>query len=292
MTPAHNLVISVAEKISLPDVYHQIRNLIAMSDAKIDHFVDVISHDSMLAARIIRIANSRFFGYSRKADSVKEAISLIGVIQLHDLLLSSLAIRAFSGIPDNIINQETFWRSSVFCGITARLLAKKNRLPTSERLFTSALLHEIGHIVMYAKIPEQVQDVLYKSEQIKKPLYLLEREKFGFDYGQVGCEIMQLWHLPESYCDIATYHMEPGKAQNNKVEICIVNLARSVMLEEEIYHDQAIESPDNKSNSLMNNRLTEQDVEVIKTKAQLYVDDVMDCLWPFARKVEEKRVII
>ena len=292
MTPAHNLVISVAEKITLPDVYHHISNLVITPEAKIDDFVAVINLDNALAARIIRIANSRFFGYSRKANTVKQAISLIGVIQLHDLLLSSLAIRAFSGIPAEVINQEAFWRSCVYCGITARLLAKKCMLPASERLFISGLLHEIGHIVMYAKIPEQAQDILFESEQSNKPLFLLERAKLGFDYGQVGSEIMRLWKLPDSYCDIPTYHMEPEKAQNNKIEIEIVNLSRLIMLAEELNSDQIVDSFLNNPIHLISTKLTKQDVEQIKSNARLYVDDVMDCLWPFSRNAAEDCVIL
>ena len=292
MTPAHNLLKSVAEKIPLPAVYHSIKGLIETPDATIDDFVEVINHDPALAARIIRMANSQFFGYSRKASTVKQAISLIGVIQLHDLLLSSLAIRAFSGIPADVINLEAFWRSCAYCGITARLLARKCMLPASERLFTSGLLHEIGHIVMYAIIPEQTQDVLFESQESNKPLYLLEREKIGFDYGQVGSEIMQLWHLPEKYCDIARYHMEPEKAENNKIEIKLVNLARSIMLAEEDSSEAAVDSIIKKHNSLINKKLTRQDVEAIKNNAQHYVDDVMGCLWPFSRNVAEDYVIL
>ncbi len=287
MNPAHSLITSVAEKISLPDVYQRVRGLILIPDATIEDYVEVIDLDSALAARILRITNNRFFGYFRKANTVKEAISLIGVIQLHDLLLSSLAIRAFSGIPEDVFNQKAFWRGCVYCGITAKLLAKKSRVPASERLFTSGLLHEIGHIVMYAQIPEQTQDVLLESKQSNKPLYILEREKLGFDYGQVGGEIMRLWHLPESYCDIATYHMEPEKAQNNKIEITIVNLARSVMLAEEMNSELAIDSILSKSDKLVNAKLTLKDVEKIKTEAYLYVDEVMDCLWPSSLNSQE-----
>ena len=60
MNPAHNLVKSVAEKVTLPDVYHRIRNLMAVPDAEIDDFVEVINTDSALAARIVRIADSTF----------------------------------------------------------------------------------------------------------------------------------------------------------------------------------------------------------------------------------------
>ena len=67
MTPAHNLIKSVAEKIPLPEVYHSIKGLVVTPDAKIEDFVEVINRDPALATRIIRMANSQFFGYSRKA---------------------------------------------------------------------------------------------------------------------------------------------------------------------------------------------------------------------------------
>ncbi|MFW5443274.1 MAG: HDOD domain-containing protein [Methylococcaceae bacterium] len=285
MTPAHNLVVSVAEQITLPDVYHQISDMVISPGTKIDDFVDVVNFDNALAERIIRIANSHFFGYSRKAHTVKQAISLIGVMELKDLLLSSLAIRAFSGFPVDVINQELFWRSCIYCGITARLLAKKCMLPASGGLFTAGLLHEIGHIVMYTKTPELAQDVMCESEQNNQPLFIVEREKLGYDYGQVSSEIMRLWHLSDSYCDIAIYHMEPEKAQKNKFENQIVNLARSLMLAEELNPEQAVDPFLNKSTDLIKDILTVQDVETIKTNARLYVDDVIDCLWPFSRKV-------
>lgn len=290
MNPAHNLITSVTEKITLPDVYHRIRELIERPDARIDDFVDAISFDPALVTRIIRIANNPFFGYSRKVDTVKQAISLIGVIQLHDVLLSSLAIRAFSGIPTDIINQKMFWRSSVYCGITSKLLAKKYMLPTGERLFTSGLLHEIGHLVMYAKIPDQIQDVLFESEQSEKPLYLLERESLGFDYGQLGSEIMQFWRLPVSYCEMSMYHIEPERAENNKIEITLVNLARSIMLAGEQDTENAIDSILKESNNLLENGLTKQELEKIISDAKSYIDEVMECLWPFVMNISQDPV--
>jgi HD-like signal output (HDOD) protein len=71
MTPAHSLITSIAEKINLPDVYLRVRDLIIMPDATIDDYVEVINNDSALAARIIRITNSRFFCYLNKAKKVK-----------------------------------------------------------------------------------------------------------------------------------------------------------------------------------------------------------------------------
>ena len=290
MRPAHNLLTDLAEKIPLPAVYHSIRGLIARPDAKMEDFVEVINLDPALAIRIIRIANSQFFGYPRKAFTVEQAISLIGSIQLHDLLLSSLAIRAFSGIPSEVINQEVFWRSCIYCGITARLLAKKCMLPTSERLFTLGLLHEIGHLVMYAQIPELMQGLFLELQESYKPLHQLERETIGFDYGQLSSEIMQLWHLPENYCEIARYQMEPEKAKNNQIEMVLVNLARSIALDEESKPGK-VAGLINRHQALLKGQLTTDDVEQIKNKAQLHVDDVLDCLWPFPKNTVKDSVI-
>jgi non-homologous end joining protein Ku len=86
--------------------------------------------------------------------------------------------------------------------------------------------------------------------------------------------------------------MEPEKAQNNKIEIEIVNLSRLIMLAEELNSDQVVDSFLNKPTHLINNKLTKQDVAEIKTNARLYVDDVMDCLWPFSRNTAEDSVIL
>ncbi|MFW5425910.1 MAG: HDOD domain-containing protein [Methylophagaceae bacterium] len=284
MNPAHTLAATVADKITLPVVYQDIRKLISRSEATIDDFVDVISLDSTLSLRIKKIANSPFFGHSRKAETVGQAITMLGMFQIHDLLVSSLAIRAFSTISADIFNQQAFWRSCVYCGILARMLAQKCMLPAKERLFTAGLLHEIGHIVMFSKIPENMQEILIESQKNNKPVYLLEREALGFDYGEVGYEIMQLWHLPESYGAIAKFHITPKQAKEHEIEAQIVNIARSIMLDEELGIEQSAALYLN-ANSLIRDMVTVQDVNNMKINARSHVDDVMDCLWPFAKEM-------
>jgi len=290
ITSAHALVSTVAEKVALPSVYHHIRDLLAQPTASLEDFADLILLDPALSARLIKMVNSPFWAHYRKAETVQQAIVMTGTFQLHDLLLSSLAIRAFSTIPSTIFDQESFWKSSIYCGIAARMLAEKCRLSTKERLFTAGLLHEIGHIVMFTKLSEQVQEALVNSIETNTPLFTQERDSLGFDYGQVGFEIMNVWDLPHSYGDIATYHLEPTLAKGNKIEIeiQIVNLARAIMLEEDHYLDRPL-SVYLESNNLINNKISEQDVIDIQIAAHLHVDDVMDCLWPFARNISQQR---
>jgi len=101
MRPARKFVLSHAKHVTMPEVYRDFRRLVAAPDSKISDFVDVVSTDPALATRLIRIANTSFFGYSRAVHNIEQAISLIGVMQVHDVLISSLAMRAFAGIPNS-----------------------------------------------------------------------------------------------------------------------------------------------------------------------------------------------
>ncbi|MBD9357827.1 HDOD domain-containing protein [Methylomonas sp. EbA] len=129
MKAEQQFLCDLAEKISMPEVYQKIRLLLEKPDARIRDYVAVLHTDSMLTIRIIRMANSSFFGFNRKADDLYDAISLIGTIQLHDWLLSSLCMRTFCNIPGAVLDLKQFWLHAIECGIACRTLAKLSGLP-------------------------------------------------------------------------------------------------------------------------------------------------------------------
>lgn len=288
MRPAQKFAHGLVEHVTMPEVYRNFRRLIAEPDSKINDYVAVVNTDPALATRLIRIANTSFFGYSRAAHNIEQAISLIGVMQIHDVLISSLAMRAFAGIPNDIVNLTAFWESSMYCGIMSRLIAKKCRLPASQRFFSLGLFHDIGHIVMYAKRPDLAQQALMQSLQQGEALFRVEREIFGFDYGQLGCELMRLWHLPENFQEITQHHFEPEKAQHYPLETAIVHLAYAITQAEIGYIDsherQAVVSP----LAWKLTKLDENDLKPIKEEAQKYVQEVLHALWPFVEPPYKK----
>lgn len=281
MRPAQEFAHSLAQHITMPEVYRGFRRLCAAPDSKINDFVDVVNTDYALAARLIRIANTPFFGYSRTASNMEQAISLIGVMQAHDVLISSLAMRAFAGIPDVIVNLAAFWESSVHCGIVSRLIAKKCMLPASQRFFTLGLFHDIGHIVMYAKKPELAQEALIYSLRQGESLFKVEREIFGFDYGQLGCELMRLWHLPENFQEITQYHLEPDKAQQYRLETAIVHLACTITQMEKGFLNPRGKPDLGSPMAWKLTKLNENDIKPIRSEAQKSIEEVLNALWPF-----------
>jgi HD-like signal output (HDOD) protein len=229
MKAAREFIYDLAEKISMPDVYLEIRKLMDNPNAKITDYEKLVENDPMLAIRIIRIANSEFFGFNRKAIDLYSAISLIGVIQLHDLLLSSLCMRTFYNIPEQIFNFNDFWRHGIRCGIASRSLAKMCRLPASNRFFTLGLLLEIGHAAMFVKSPDMALKVLLESQQQGRSIDKVEFEYFGFDYCQLGSVLMHQWRLPEVYSQIIGHHLYPEQSKSEyRIGTEIVNYAHQI----------------------------------------------------------------
>jgi len=232
LNPARRLVVSFTDGLALPPVYRRIRQLMQTQETQVDHYVEAVATDLTLAERIVRLANSRFLGYRRSAHTLRQAISLIGAIQVHDLLLGSLCMRVFDNLPTQMLALDTFWRGNVFCGIAARNIGRQAMLPARERLFTLGLLHDIGHMVMFTQIPGKIQEALAIAADTRQPLHLVEQTLLGYHYGEVGAELAHYWQLPEVYSDTIGHHMEPAQATSHRVEKAIVNLARHLLLEQ------------------------------------------------------------
>ena len=280
MKSTHKLISDMAEFISMPEVYIDIRKLLRKSDAKIDDYVKVIEADSMLLVRIIRIANSDFFGFQRKAENLHQAISLIGVMQLHDVILSSLCLRTFSSIPEQILNLGAFWHYGVQCGIAARTINKHCSTTASNHFFSLGLLHEIGHLVMYLKSPELSIQALDESQTQEITVNDLEREYLGFDYGQLGAALMQLWHLPQVYQQVAAYHLQPDLADENyRLEVEIVHLAHAICQNSDSFQRQEIISSIAESNPQLKQLPADID-DIIQNEIDTHSETVLKTLWP------------
>jgi putative nucleotidyltransferase with HDIG domain len=187
--------------------------------------------DPNLTARLLRIANSAFYGFSRKIDTISRAVTVIGTTELYQLVLSVSAVQQFSNIPNELVKMDTFWHHSVYTGLLARSLAARARVLHPERLFVAGLMHDIGSLVLYHQRPEQMRDILLVAEGDEDVLYHAELERFQFTHASVGGELMGRWLLPVELVDAVKWHHEPEKAENAPMEAHILQLAGQLVNE-------------------------------------------------------------
>lgn len=220
-----NLISDSLELASLPAVVMRAMDLLNDPNTSASDIGNVISEDPALTMRLLKIVNSAFYGFPSRIETVSRAITIIGTLELTDLIVGSSVVNTFANLPNKLVNMEQFWRHSLYSGIVTKLLARRLRAPHTERCFVLGLLHDIGALVLYRQWPEKSCQALELSASGELPLHLAEQRVFGFDHGAIGAELMQQWKLPESFMEVARHHHQPLKAERYRLETATVHLA-------------------------------------------------------------------
>ena len=228
MHTAQSLVKESIELMSLPDVYIRLRDVITSPNSSMSDVAQILVHDPAITARLLKLVNSPFFGLAAKVDTMTRAINMLGTQQVHDLVLATVVVDSFSGFVNDSLNLYDFWFNSVYCAVTARLLAYHCDDIDTERPFIAGLLHNIGHLVTHQIIPEQSLKARKLADDKDLAVYLAEREVMGFDYALVGAELMRDWQLPTSLPEITECQNEPEKSSEYQLETAIIHIAKAI----------------------------------------------------------------
>ena len=229
ITQADTLISETTAVVSLPEIYLRIKQAIDDPDAGLCDIASILSRDPGMTARVLKVANSAFFGVVSKVDAPMVAVNLLGPQLVHDLVLATSITRAFSGINDSVMNMDVFWQNSVYCAVLCKLLAEECNALNSERLFIVGLLSDIGHLVMYHEVAGACQAALSKAHQEMCPLHDAENEIVGCNYADVGGKLLESWGLPESLCQPILFQTDPKKADGYIQDAAIANIASSIV---------------------------------------------------------------
>jgi len=224
-------VVAGAEGLaSLPEVAARVIALAEDPHSSASEFDSVISRDPNLAARLLRIANSPYYSVAGEIDTIARAVTVIGTRQIRDLTLGVAAIRAFAGIPVELVSMEDFWVHSLYCAHLSRWLAAgKPRL--EDTVFVGGLLHDIGQLLLFIELPEESREALWMVSEGPDDLSMdvAERQVLGFDHTEVGAELARQWNLPQSLLECIAWHHRPERASPDHAgEVAIVHVANSV----------------------------------------------------------------
>ncbi|MCW8826284.1 MAG: HDOD domain-containing protein [Gammaproteobacteria bacterium] len=224
MTP-EQLVSRCKGITSLPTIYRRLDESINDPYSDLSDIAFILSDDPSLTARLLRIANSAMFNFPSQVETVSRAITVIGTKQLRDLVLATSVIELFKNIPDQHVNMESFWRHSIATGIAARVIATYRREANVERFHVLGLLHDIGRLIMYLQIPEELNSAIELSVDKGIPVYQVEKQLLGFDHTAVSEVLLSQWQLPVSLQEGVAYHHAPGHAKRYPEEAATVHVA-------------------------------------------------------------------
>ena len=219
------LVAQATELATLPDVYFRTKLILEDPTSSHEDVADAILTDPALAARLLRIANSAFYGRPGSIATVTRAVGLFGTQQVHDLVLATAVIQSFSGFSSDLVDPRAFWRSSLFAASTAKALAEKCGILDSERLFVAGLLAQVGLLILYQELPTQMREIMGMDSDADQDLARLQRERLGFDYAQLSAELFQSWQLPAELVGPIRDHTRPSGDEGTQLETAILYIA-------------------------------------------------------------------
>lgn len=225
----YDLVNGSERLLSAPLVYAELNKAISSARTSVGYISTIISQDAGLSARLLRVVNSAFFGFPRKIDTISRAVLIVGTEQLRDLALATQVMAYFKRIPEKYITMESFWRHSVACGIAARMIASLCRESNLERFFVAGILHDIGRLVIYDRIPKQAEEILVEARQSSRSMYDIESNTLGYDHAAVGGALLKAWRLPLNLEEIISCHHSPLLANRYKHDTSIIHIADAIV---------------------------------------------------------------
>jgi HD-like signal output (HDOD) protein len=228
-TRADLLVKEVEQLLTLPSTYIEIRRVIDSPESGIIDAAKVIAMDAALTARLLRIVNSPMYAQTRPVETVTRAVSMLGMNQVHDLCLAVSLASCFERIHPELMDMEQYWHDSLTRAIAARALASHCGIYNRERLFVLGLLSDIGHMVMYMRIPDAAAKLVRIRETGDEPMHVIERRHLECDYAEVGGALLRRWRLPASIYLPIEQQSDPRHGQDHEVESAILHVVEAGM---------------------------------------------------------------
>ncbi len=210
----------VGELPTLPHVVQKLASMIGRPNVSAEEIGTLIEKDQVLSAKVLRLANSPFYGFPSRIASVAHAVVVLGLSVVKGLTLCATAFDMMKNAGMNDL-----WRHSLGVAMTAHILGAKAGMKNPEEVFVGGLLHDIGKVVLYVKWPDVGQQITAATKDSARSRMDTERELFDVTHADVGGWLATAWHLPTSLREPILHHHLPSAAQEAKLQTAIVHVA-------------------------------------------------------------------
>ncbi len=214
---------------SLPEIYLHVSNQLDDETSTAQQIGESVQHDPALTSRVLKMANSAYYGLPTQVSSVAQSVSLLGRERLRHILIGLLLKGVFSGRNNPAFSMQAFWQHSIKTAIIARQLARKiSEIKEPEALFSAGLLHDVGKLLLIDKYPERMLAAEECTIQKRVDTLAAELAHIGVTHATVGEALMVHWGLPQLLIDCARNHHEPVHDGPHRTATHLVYLANNL----------------------------------------------------------------
>ncbi len=185
-----------------------------------------LSQDQALTARILRLANSAYYGLARQIMDVSDAVVVLGMRCIRNLcMVASTYPWMVKPLKGYGLGPREMWTHSFAVAVGSQLVATRSRLSISDQAFTSGLLHNLGKVALSIWLEEKLAGMLAIACREGMTFDQVERKVLGFDHCEVGAHMGEVWNLPKPLVDAMRYHHNPNACEPHSQLVDCVHVA-------------------------------------------------------------------
>lgn len=217
---------------TIPTTLLEINRIFSSEDGSAHEASVAIEKDPAIAAKLLRLVNSSFYGLKETVSEIGLACSILGLKVIRNLVIQATVIEEFkdcSGLSN--FDTSFLWDHSFKTAVAARALVEASPAAMGigkEEAYTCGLIHDVGKMILLQSTPERFAEALEHSEKSDLPLAKAEAELFGFSHAHVGGLLAERWKLSESIQAAVAFHHSPGSAPEKWVQGFLIHAANSV----------------------------------------------------------------
>jgi putative nucleotidyltransferase with HDIG domain len=216
---------SIIQLPALPTLALEVVEMVDNPKTSAQQLGRLISADQALTAKVLKIANSPFYGFPKKISTVDFAIIVLGFDALKEIVISIALVSSLQKKTDRYFDTKSFWDHSISTGAIARRLARDVGYRVTGEVFVAGLLHDMGISVMnkyFMSDFHRIIDIVHDSELTFREA---EESVIGISHAEIGSWLAERWNLPDHLVEAVLCHHDPSKAKINPQLVAIIHCA-------------------------------------------------------------------
>jgi predicted Zn finger-like uncharacterized protein len=201
---------------AMPHIVSKAQEIMADPHSDMKSLSQIIEHEQSIVARVLKLANSAYYGLSGKVSTIQHASVLLGHKTIGELI-SLAGISGFMGdrLKGYGLESGDMWRHSLAVAIGSRIIAKRKKPELDDTAFNAGIMHDVGKIVLDPYIYERREAFEAFMQDDQETFFEAEMLILGFDHSEIAFELCQKWNLPENQRLAIRFHHHPSLSENN-----------------------------------------------------------------------------
>jgi len=210
---------------TIPIIFQRIMEISEDEKAPFKDFVGIIEKDQALAAKILRVANSAFYGFLSRVSSLEHALVILGINEIKSIVLGCSVYNFFSRGQTGAFDRTRFWKHAIICSQVAKLLGTHFNTRNGDSVFLAGLIHDIGKVVLDQYLHEEFLQIIEYISLTKTTFSKAEKKILGTTHYQIAAKLLKQWRFPDEVITPILYHHAPWHDKNYGTNSIIIYLA-------------------------------------------------------------------